>query len=345
MDSGVGDDPKSSKTYRRQRQRLRIGRMSLLRVEAQETELPKPASAGFLLTKNSICLIIVSMKRSNIKETFGGEVAFTKFISQDITTAKRLINAISAEYDDGFQIKPEDHTIDSKRVDLVIRDSENIVAYVIESQDCTGWLDSIHASKILYYMYEKECFEGILLCEDADEHIKGFVRWCNENTPVQIWLMQVICYDLPDKSKYVEFVPLIRPGMLKDKKIRRVNSEGSGYVAPDFSEVLQEKFDQNPGLFTNITARYLSSNGVGGNGINVGINPRKSGFFMVNIWHAGKWNNDKFKNSFNNFVKEYKGMEGLHQERQSYINLDTWDEAIDAVKAMIEALKNKAIVG
>jgi len=49
VDSGVGDDPKSSKTYRRQRQRLRIGRLSLLRVEARETELPKPASAGFFL--------------------------------------------------------------------------------------------------------------------------------------------------------------------------------------------------------------------------------------------------------------------------------------------------------
>ncbi len=132
------------------------------------------------------------MKRQTIKEAFGGEVPFTKFISQDLDTSRRLINAISAEYDDEYVIQPEDPTVDSKRVDLVIRDSENIVAYVIESQDCTGWLDSIHASKILYYMYEKECFEGILLCEDADEHIKGFVRWCNENTPVQIWLMSVL---------------------------------------------------------------------------------------------------------------------------------------------------------
>jgi len=46
VDSGVGDDPKSSKTYRRQRQRLRTGRLSLLRVEARETELPDPAPAG-----------------------------------------------------------------------------------------------------------------------------------------------------------------------------------------------------------------------------------------------------------------------------------------------------------
>lgn len=284
------------------------------------------------------------MKRSTIKDLFGGEVPFTKFLSQDIVSAKRLINAISADYDDGFVIKPEDHTIDSKRVDLVVRDSENVVAYIIESQDCTGWLDSIHASKILYYMYEKECFEGILLCEDADEHIKGFVRWCNENTPVQIWLMSVLCYQTDGQERYVDFVPLIRPGLLKDKKIRRVSTEGSGYVPQDFSEVLQAKFDENPGLFSNITARYVSSNGVGGPGINVGINPRKSGYLMVNIWHAGKWNNDRFKDSFNSFVKEL-GLEGVHQERQGYVNVDTWEEALDIFKKLSEALKSKTITG
>lgn len=52
MDSGVGDDPKSSKTYKRQRRRLRNGRLSLLRVEARETELPKTLLlAGFFLCK------------------------------------------------------------------------------------------------------------------------------------------------------------------------------------------------------------------------------------------------------------------------------------------------------
>jgi hypothetical protein len=284
------------------------------------------------------------MKRTSIKELFGGEVAFTKFISQDIQTAKRLINAISADYDDDYTVKPEDHTIDSKRVDLVIRDSENVVAYVIESQDCTGWLDSIHASKILYYMYEKECSEGILLCEDADEHIKGFVRWCNENTPVQIWLMSAVCFEV-NNSKYVDFIPLIRPGMLKDKKIRRVSSNGSTSASVDFSEMLQEKADQHPGLFTNVRSRYLSTNGVGGSGINVGISPRKSGYFMVTIWHAGKWNNDKFRNSFNEFVKNETNLEPKWQDRQSYVNVDSWDEGIEVYKKFIDGLKSKQIVG
>lgn len=280
------------------------------------------------------------MKRQTIKETFGGEVAFTKFISQDQETSRRLINAISAEYDDDYVIQPEDPTVDSKRVDLVIRDSESVVAYVIESQDCTGWLDSIHASKILYYMYEKECFEGILLCEDADEHIKGFVRWCNENTPVQIWLMSVLCFD----GKYVEFVPLIRPSAFKDKKIRRIKSDvPSGTV--DFTEYLEQKSEENPGLFTNVRSRYASANGVGGSGINVGISPRKSGNFMVSVWHAGKWNNEKFRNSFNEFVKTETQYEPIRQDRQSYVNTDTWEEGLEVFKKFVDGLKTKKIVG
>jgi hypothetical protein len=280
------------------------------------------------------------MKRQTIKEAFGGEVPFTKFISQDVDTSRRLINAISADYDDDYVIQPEDPTVDSKRVDLVVRDSENVVAYVIESQDCTGWLDSIHASKILYYMYEKECFEGILLCEDADEHIKGFVRWCNENTPVQIWLMSVLCFE----GKYVEFVPLIRPSAFKDKKIRRVKSDGSTY-APDFTEFLEQKAEENPGLFTNVRSRYLSTNGVGGSGINVGISPRKSGYFMVTIWHAGKWNNEKFKNSFNEYVKNETTLEPKWQDRQAYVNVDSWDDGLEIYKKFINGLKTKKIVG
>jgi len=48
VDSGVGDDPKSSKTYKRQRRRLRNGRLSLLRVQARETELAGKAFGPFL---------------------------------------------------------------------------------------------------------------------------------------------------------------------------------------------------------------------------------------------------------------------------------------------------------
>jgi hypothetical protein len=34
------------------------------------------------------------MKRTNIKEGFGGEVPFTKFIAGDFETSKRLLNAL-----------------------------------------------------------------------------------------------------------------------------------------------------------------------------------------------------------------------------------------------------------
>ena len=43
---GLGLPGRRSKTFRRKRQRLRTGRLSLLRVEARETELPKARSGG-----------------------------------------------------------------------------------------------------------------------------------------------------------------------------------------------------------------------------------------------------------------------------------------------------------
>lgn len=112
------------------------------------------------------------MKRSCIKDAFGGEVAFTKFIADDVETSKRLLSALDLSDEDGYSITPEEHTTHLKRVDLVIRDQEGEIFLVIESQDATGWLDSVHASKITYYMYDKKCDDGVLLCEDADEHIK-----------------------------------------------------------------------------------------------------------------------------------------------------------------------------
>jgi hypothetical protein len=51
---GLGLPGRRSKTYRRQRQCLRNGRLSLLRVEARETELPKPAPAGFFLSSSTV---------------------------------------------------------------------------------------------------------------------------------------------------------------------------------------------------------------------------------------------------------------------------------------------------
>ena len=281
------------------------------------------------------------IKRSNIKDAFGGEVAFTKFIASDAETSKRLLNALDLDEED-YSVTPEEHTVHSKRVDLVVRDRDGDVFLVIESQDASGWLDAVHASKVTYYMYDKKCDDGVLICEDADEHIKGFVRWLNENTPLRITLVSVVIYK--DTKPYCEFIPLIRPTYLEDKKIVRKSTPDSEADA-NVSNQVQSIYDANPGLFTNVAKHYVSKVNVGGTGLTVAINPYKTSGHFVEIWHAGKANTDQFKSSFSELCKK-NGYEAKFQNRRGYVNGDrviSTEGAVEAAKVFIAALESKEI--
>lgn len=268
------------------------------------------------------------IKRSNIKDAFGGEVAFTKFIATDVETSKRLLTALDLNEED-YTITPEEHTVHSKRVDLVVRDRDSDIFLVIESQDASGWLDAVHASKITYYMYDKKCDDGVLICEDADEHIKGFVRWLNENTPLRITLVSVVIYT--DTKPYCEFVPLIRPTYLEDKKIVR-RSAPDGESEANISAQVQAIYDVNPGVFTNVAKNYVSKTNVGGTGLTVAINPYKTTGHFVEIWHAGKANTDEFKTTFTAVCLQH-GYEAKFQNRRGYVNGDSVNSAQGAVEA------------
>lgn len=282
------------------------------------------------------------MKRSNIKEAFGGEVPFTKYIASDIETSKRLLNAIDLDEEE-YVITPEEHTVHSKRVDLIVRDSDGDIFLVIESQDASGWLDSIHASKITYYMYDKKCDDGVLICEDADEHIKGFVRWLNENTPLRITLVGVVIFE-NGKNPYCEFIPLIRPTQTQDKKvIRKISS--SVESDNNISEQVQLIYDNNPGIFTNVAKYYVSKTNVGGTGLTVAICPYKTSGAFVEIWHAGKANTDEFRRTFKEVCIKH-GYEAKFQNRRGYINGDpaaTMEGAVEVAKVFISALETGEI--
>jgi hypothetical protein len=281
------------------------------------------------------------IKRSNIKDAFGGEVAFTKFIASDAETSKRLLNALDLDEED-YSVTPEEHTVHSKRVDLVVRDRDGDVFLVIESQDASGWLDAVHASKVTYYMYDKKCDDGVLICEDADEHIKGFVRWLNENTPLRITLVSVVIYK--DIKPYCEFIPLIRPTYLEDKKIVRRSTPDSEADA-NVSNQVQAIYDANPGLFTNVAKHYVSKVNVGGTGLTVAVNPYKTSGHFVEIWHAGKANTDQFKSSFAELCRK-NGYEAKFQNRRGYVNGDqviSTEGAVEAAKVFIAALESKEI--
>lgn len=278
------------------------------------------------------------IKRSSIKEAFGGEVPFTKFIAADLETSKRLLNAIDLDEED-YNITPEEHTTHSKRVDLIVRDRDGDIFLVIESQDASGWLDSVHASKITYYMYDKKCDDGVLICEDADEHIKGFVRWLNENTPLRITLVGVVIYE-NGKNPYCEFVPLIRPTQTQDKKVVR-KSNPNVEADNNVSEQCQAIYDANPGVFTNVAKNYVSKTNVGNTGLTVAINPYKTSGFFVEVWHAGKADTEEFRRTFKETCNK-NGLTATFQKRRGYVNGDavtTTQQAVDAAKLFISALE------
>lgn len=282
------------------------------------------------------------MKRSNIKETFGGEVQFTKFIASDLETSKRLLAALDLD-EEHYKVTPEEHTTHDKRVDLVVRDVDGNIFLVIESQDASGWLDSIHASKISYYMYDKKCDDGVLICEDADEHIKGFISWLNENTPLRITLVSVIIFN-NDVNFHCEFIPLIRPTLTKYKKIIR-NSSKSITDDEVISDLVQLIYDNNPDVFTNVAKFYVSKNNVGGTGLNVTIYPYKTGGASVGIWTAGKVTSQTFRDTFINICDKH-GYEAKFQKRQVYVNgkhAETIEKSVEVAKVFIDALENKEI--
>jgi hypothetical protein len=279
------------------------------------------------------------MIRQTIKEAFGGEVPFTKYIANNKDVAKRLLDAIDTGMSESFSVAPEDHTVDRKRVDLVVRDDDGNVVQVIESQDATGWLDSVHASKIAYYCYDKGCMDGVLLTEDADEHIKGFIRWYNENTPLNIYLFNVVIYKT-ESGSYVDFIPVMRPFNIKDKKIQRKPGSITN-TQEDFREFLHQQFDNHKGKFTHTTGWYISTNNVANTGVNVAIHCRKSGYFLVDIYHNQKINREKFEQSY----REYSPDDDIIFKKVSaYVRRETWDEALITFDQLVQSIKDKNIV-
>lgn len=279
------------------------------------------------------------MKRSTIKEAFGGEVRFTKFIADNVDVATKLLETVDMSMGDDYRVIPEDKTIDSKRVDLTVNDSDGTTIAVIESQDATGWLDTVHSSKIMYYMWEKQCNDGVLVTEDADENVKGFVRYINENTPFNIWLVASIVYET-DTGPFVDFYPVMRPFSLKQKKVQR-KALGSATQTP-YAETLQKVYDDNAGLFTNVTSHYVSRNRAGPN-VSLALHPKASGC-SINFYHNKKLEGNKsFEAAMTSLATEL-GTEANFNRVACRFNLSSVDEAVETFWIVVDKFNNKEII-
>ena len=290
------------------------------------------------------------MKRVSMKEAFGGEVNFTKYISNNVDISNSLLETIDMTIGrDDYRVIAEHQTVDKKRVDLTIQNSEGSTIAVIESQDSNGWLDSVHASKISYYMYEKQCFEGILITEDATEHVKGFVQFMNQNTPFNIWLIVSRIYLLDNGKKYIDFVPIMRPTDANDKKIKRNLEKVSADVEYAHADFLAKKFEEHRGSFSNVTSYYIDKKNVGNLKINAGIEPRKE-FMNVTLYHGGKYDTEIFKKSLNEFSLQYpelfndSDVEGpLFNGMCGRFKVKGWEKSFEIYLKLVEGLESNTI--
>lgn len=278
------------------------------------------------------------MNRSTIKEAFGGEVKYTKYISENIDVATRLLEVIDMSMGDDYRVIPEDKTVDSKRVDLTVNDSDGSTVAVIESQDATGWLDTVHSSKIMYYMWEKQCNDGVLLTEDADENVKGFVRYINENTPFNVWLVATIVYKT-ENGPFVDFYPVMRPFSIKDKKVQR-KASGTPTQTPH-AEVCQKLYDDNPGLFTSVTPHYVTKSKVDNN-IALGLHPKKSGATVLFYHNKKLEGNGKFEERMHSLASEL-GAEAAFNRVACRMSFDSVSEALNNFKIITDKFQNKEV--
>ena len=274
------------------------------------------------------------MVRSSIKEAFLTEPKFTKHIADNEDVSARLLEAVRIGMGDDANIIPEDRTVDGKRVDLTINDSDGTTVAVIEAQDAIGWLDSVHASKISYYCYDKDCTTGILICEDASEHIKEFVKYQNEHTNLDLWLVVALIYKT-DTGPFVDFQVIQRPFELKEKISKRSSTTTTGRHKFMQETCLKLEKD-NPKLFTNVTKYYVAYNNIIPS-VNMAIHPRVNKA-KLSFYHAGKLENDEmFKNMM---IKHGEDNNIGPHFTKTYCNFsfDDTDKALESFKMFKEGL-------
>jgi hypothetical protein len=218
---------------------------------------------------------------------------------------------------------------------------------VIESQDSTGWLDSVHASKIMYYMWDKDCDQGVLLTEDADEYIMTFVRKLNTDHNFSISLVKTLIYELDDGRNYVDFTPLIRGSNIDYVGRSSLTSSYQGQnpeTKQRKQELSQEVYDLDPEFFTHVSTSYASRNNVAGTGLNVAVNPyaNSNDEYFVEIWHAGKADTDLFRETFTEACAT-AGLEARFQSRRGYVKQVGQTNALKAARVLSEALEQSRI--
>lgn len=119
-----------------------------------------------------------------------GEKNFTYFLCNNQVLINNILDACELSDDiDEYTPIPESETDDGKRPDILLEGVDNILA-TIECQNSAGWLDSIHASKSIYYYWAKDATFNILLCENSNEEMREYIRWLNKHPDIECFLVE-----------------------------------------------------------------------------------------------------------------------------------------------------------
>ena len=245
------------------------------------------------------------MKEISVND-FGGEVKFTKYIADNETICARLLRSIGSTMSD-YKVVPEEHTVGSKRVDLIVRDENDNTVQVIESQDANGWLDPVHASKIAWYCYDKGCNDGVLITEDCTEHMKKFIQWYNEYTPLNIFLLSPTIISDSNGDVDIFFTTILRPTDWAHKLIRpNTRQTGISQLSErdlQKAAVVREVYDQNRDIFSTCTATYCAQHNVNNTGISVNFGFQTGGY-KITLRHSKHFGNAVFEESVRNLYEK-----------------------------------------
>jgi len=271
-------------------------------------------------------------------QEFGGEVKFTKYIADKRKVAEKLLNAIDLDVED-FTITPEEKTLEDKRVDLVVRDPNNNVIQVIECQDASGWLDPVHASKILWYSDDKKCDDVVIITEDMTEDMRNFVIRLNKESWVNIYVIQPTILKQDDGKPFITFKAILRPTGWAKKTVRSNNPTNA--TESTFAEFMKSKYEEHRDMFDLINTSsqrcYLGCSVIGNTGIKVLIIQNSKGF-KNSIHHNGLHDTETFRATVKQCYPE-----ATFNKYIGYVYYETWEEAFEMYKNTIELIKDGTI--
>jgi len=215
------------------------------------------------------------MEKINIKE-YGGEVKFTTDVCRNHEWSSKLLEAV--DYTGEFKMQYEVPTAGSKRIDLVATDTDDNVLFAIECQDATGWLDDVHASKIMLYGFDQGTEDCVIICEDLTEKMRDFIKYMNATSNFKIYIVHPEIYK-HGADISVNWFTSMRPYDTK-QKVKVLSNRESMESKDHKLQSHQSIHDAYPGQFNKVAQEYVSMQNVGQYKMNVDLLDSNASFLL-----------------------------------------------------------------